>query len=170
MRIRKTTLQDVEEVMEVIEYGRKLIRESGNHVQWQSNYPASSDIERDINNDVSFVCVVDEDDDADLELGTIIGTMCIQDEVEPTYNVIDGEWLNDLDYVTIHRIASNQSIKGIGQFCMEYAKEHYANIKIDTHQLNKAMIYLIEKSGFTYCGEIIVADGTPRKAYQYSKI
>ncbi|XJS10250.1 hypothetical protein ACF3NG_08945 [Aerococcaceae bacterium WGS1372] len=175
MYIRKTTLQDIPSVIAILDYGRQVIRESGNTVQWQGNYPGVKDIEKDIKNDSSYVVVVDDSDDEnqtdqkDLKEGSIVGTFCIQEVEELTYREIKGQWLNDDDYVTIHRIASNQKLKGIGQFCMNYVKDNYSNIKIDTHESNHAMIKLIEKSGFIYCGEIIVTDGTPRNAYQYFK-
>lgn len=174
MHIRKATLEDIPEIVTILDYGRQLIRQSGNTVQWQGNYPGTEDVEHDVLNDSSYVVVLDENDleketkEPTLALGSIIGTLCIQSFQEPNYRAIKGEWLNDLDYVTIHRIASNQSVKGIGKFCMDYVKAHYTNIKIDTHESNQAMIQLIEKSGFTYCGEIIVGDGTARNAYQYS--
>lgn len=173
MQIRKTNLQDIPEVVAILDYGRQLIRQSGNTVQWQGGYPGPADIEKDIQADCSYVVVVDESDTNDqsqLPSGTIVGTLCIQELEEPTYRDIKGQWLNDSEYVTIHRIASNQKLKGIGQFAMNYVKDNFANIKIDTHASNKAMIQLIEKSAFSYCGEIIVADGTPRNAYQFSSI
>lgn len=41
------------------------------------------------------------------------------------------------------------------------------NLRIDTHEENKVMRHLIEKSGFAECGIIRVEDGSPRIAYQY---
>lgn len=174
MYIRKAKYEDIPAVLTVLDHGRQLIRQSGNTVQWQGIYPGPLDVEQDILNDSCYVVILDEKDIenqtsvSNLVAGSIVGTLCIQLFEEPTYREIKGKWLNDLDYVTIHRIASNQSVKGIGKFCMEYAKAHYSNIKIDTHASNPAMIQLIENSGFTYCGEITVGDGTTRNAYQYS--
>jgi RimJ/RimL family protein N-acetyltransferase len=37
---------------------------------------------------------------------------------------------------------------------------------VDTHQDNVVMQRILEKLGFTYCGIIFVANGTPRLAYQ----
>lgn len=42
------------------------------------------------------------------------------------------------------------------------------NIRIDTHADNKTMQHLIEADGFTRCGIIYIADGTPRIAYQWT--
>ena len=62
---------------------------------------------------------------------------------DPTYQTIeDGQWLNDtLPYGTLHRLASAGAD-------------------------NKVMQHLLESEGFTRCGIIHVADGTPRIAYQ----
>ena len=40
------------------------------------------------------------------------------------------------------------------------------SLRADTHADNKIMQHLLEKNGFTRCGIIHVADGTPRIAYQ----
>ena len=39
-------------------------------------------------------------------------------------------------------------------------------VRADTHADNKIMQHILEKNGFTKCGIIHVADGTPRIAYQ----
>ena len=39
-------------------------------------------------------------------------------------------------------------------------------MRADTHADNKVMQHLLESEGFTRCGIIHVADGTPRIAYQ----
>ena len=75
-------------------------------------------------------------------------------------------WLNDEEYGTIHRIASNGSVKGIFESCLKYCESIVDNIRIDTHHNNFIMQYLIEKNGFTKCGIIFVRDGSPRIAYQ----
>lgn len=169
MYIRQTKQSEVPEVMAIIDIGRQLQRQNGNDIQWPPHYPAASDIELDIERNHSFVCVIDGEDDTDLEEETLVATMCIQQGDDPTYGDIDGAWLNDLPYVTIHRIASNQLIKGAGSFCMQYVIDNYDNIKIDTHEKNTAMIALIKKFGFIHCGKITIADGTPREVFQYTK-
>ena len=44
--------------------------------------------------------------------------------------------------------------------------EHCQSLRADTHADNKVMQHLLEKNGFTRCGVIHVADGSPRFAYQ----
>lgn len=88
--------------------------------------------------------------------------------VDPTYQVIeDGAWLNDtLPYGTIHRLASSGKSKGVASAVIEWCLEHCQSLRADTHADNQIMQHLLEKNGFTRCGIIHVADGTPRIAYQ----
>lgn len=167
MQIRKTKTSDVPDVLEMLNHGRSIIRDTGNTVQWTGEYPGKIDIEQDIQQDVSFICIATEADaNANVQPGTPLATVAVMTAPEPTYQTIDGQWLNDEPYATIHRIATNGRVKGAGRFCIEWVLEHYDNVRIDTHEANKPMLYLIEQLGFQYCGQVIVHDGTPRMAFQ----
>ena len=87
---------------------------------------------------------------------------------DPTYAVIeDGQWLNDtLPYGTIHRLASAGKRKGVAADVITWCLEHCESLRADTHADNKAMQHILEETGFTRCGVIHVADGSPRFAYQ----
>lgn len=87
---------------------------------------------------------------------------------DPTYQVIEGgAWLNDaLPYGTIHRLASSGKSKGVASAVIEWCLEHCQSLRADTYADNQIMQHLLEKNGFTRCGIIHVADGTPRIAYQ----
>ena len=87
---------------------------------------------------------------------------------DPTYAVIeDGQWLNDtLPYGTIHRLASAGKRKGVAADVIPWCLEHCESLRADTHADNKAMQHILEETGFTRCGVIHVADGSPRFAYQ----
>lgn len=87
---------------------------------------------------------------------------------DPTYAKIeDGQWLNDtLPYGTIHRLASAGKRPGVASDIINWCLEHCESLRADTHADNKIMQHILEKNGFTKCGIIHVADGTPRIAYQ----
>ena len=87
---------------------------------------------------------------------------------DPTYAAIeDGQWLDDtLPYGTVHRLASAGKHKGVGKAVLDWSMEHCQSLRADTHADNKIMQHLLEKNGFTRCGIIHVADGSPRFAYQ----
>ena len=56
--------------------------------------------------------------------------------------------------------------QGRGKAVLDWSMEHCQSLRADTHADNKIMQHLLEKNGFTRCGVIHVADGSPRFAYQ----
>ena len=88
---------------------------------------------------------------------------------DPTYAHIDGVWLDNDTYVTIHRIASSGLVRHAARDCIKWALKHYGNVRADTHPNNKAMQHVLESSGFARCGLIQLIDrpvDTTRIAYQ----
>ena len=86
---------------------------------------------------------------------------------DPTYHVIEnGQWLSDAPYGTIHAVASDGSIHGFLTQVVTYCLQTIRHLRIDTHPDNLIMQHVITKNGFTKCGIIYVADGTPRLAYE----
>lgn len=157
LSIRKSTYDDLDRIKEILVHARQYMKESGNPTQWGDNRPSISLIENDIQKGNSYV-VVDENE--------VVATFAFIVGEDPTYLDIDGKWLNDFKYGTIHRIASNGKVKGIFPFVINELKKLGIDIRIDTHINNKTMIHQIEKAGFKYCGVIVVDDGTKRNAYQ----
>jgi hypothetical protein len=157
LEIRKSTYDDLVRIAEIFAYARKQMALNGNPSQWKNDRPSMELVKKDI--DVSNSYVV-------LNEGKIVATFAFIVGVEPTYLDIDGKWLDDGPYGTIHRIASDGSVKGVFDQVIDYVGKRGVDIRIDTHKDNKIMRHLIEKNGFVYCGIIIVDDGTPRLAYQ----
>ena len=157
LEIRKSTYDDLDRIAEIFTYARKQMALNGNPSQWKNDRPSMELVKKDI--DVSNSYVV-------LNEGKIIATFAFIVGIEPTYLDIDGKWLDDDPYGTIHRIASDGSVKGVFDQVIDYVSKRGVDIRIDTHKDNKIMRHLIEKNGFVYCGIIIVDDGTPRLAYQ----
>lgn len=157
LEIRKATPDDLPLIEELYENARKRMIEIGNPNQWGNSHPPAQDLIRDCENSDSYVVAED---------GEIVGAFAFIVGDDPTYRVIEGSWLNNEEYGTIHRAASNGAAKGIMSLIIDYCKDIVPNIKIDTHADNKIMQHILEKKGFTKCGIIYVADGTPRIAYQ----
>lgn len=158
MRIRKSTTADLSAIMHCIATARQCMRANGNHIQWTNGYPSETLILESIARAENYVC---------LENNEIVGAFCFSTLPDPTYNIItEGNWLNNAPYGVIHRLASNGKVKGIAQCCMEWCFEKTGNIKADTHIDNIPMQRIFQKMGYTQCGIIFVADGTPRLAYQ----
>ena len=160
MYIRKAEIDDLDDIMEIYRIAQDFMIKSGNPNQWGHTYPSRNLIEDDISNGVChLVC----DDDGPH------GAFALFSGDEPTYRYIEnGRWLNDDEYLTIHRIASDGKVRGIFRCAIDYCKSITGNIRIDTHESNAVMQRLIEKNGFEKCGIIYVRDGTPRIAYQWT--
>ena len=161
MVIRKTTLEDLNKVMEIYAIARKFMSESGNPHQWINHYPTPDVILEDINQGVSHV-VMDQE--------KIYGVFSFFLGEDETYRYIEGKWLNDEPYGTIHRIASNGMKKGMLKTCIDYCLKIVNNVRIDTHIDNKIMQHLLDKYGFVKCGTIYLKDGRPRLAYHLTSL
>ena len=161
MNIRKAVAGDLSKIMSIYKISQDFMIESGNPNQWGHFYPSEDLIRQDIKKEVCHVISDDED---------IHAVFALFNGSEPTYEYIEnGEWLDDDEYVTVHRIASDGKLRGIFKFTIDYCKSISDNIRIDTHNNNLIMQKQIEKNGFEKCGTIYVADGSPRIAYQWSK-
>jgi len=158
MEIRKSTPEDINEIMDCINTARQLMRESGNTVQWTNGYPSKELMLESVEKGYNFLII--NDDEVVATFDFIIGD-------DSNYSLIEnGAWLNDEKYGVIHRLASNGKAKGVAQFCFEWCFSQFPNIRIDTHETNVAMQKVLERLGYQKCGIIYVADGTPRLAYQ----
>lgn len=133
------------------------MRETGNPDQWQDGYPARELVCRDI---ADGNCYVQECD------GKICGVFTFIIGEDPTYGKIDGQWLNDEPYGTVHRIAGAGTQTGVLRNCLSFCSSRMQNVRIDTHENNAVMRHLLRKCGFTQCGVIYKGDGTTRIAYQ----
>ena len=165
MRIRKTTESDFDRIMKIYSHAREFMARTGNPNQWgPTNWPPADLIHEDIRSGNSYVCVNDDE--------KVIGTFFFTQgqDIEPTYRAItDGAWLDDSPYGVVHRIASDGSERGIGQFCLGWAYEQCGHLRIDTHTDNKVMQNLLTKLGFTRCGIIyVIEDNNPRYAFEKS--
>lgn len=160
MYIRKAEIQDLDKIMSIYRFAQDFMIESGNPNQWGHSYPKEELVKQDIKSEIChLVC----DDEGPHGVFALIGGD------EPTYQYIEnGKWLNDDEYVTVHRIAGDGEVKGIFKCAIDYCKSIKDNIRIDTHCDNKIMQKLITKNDFEECGRIYVADGSPRIAYQWS--
>lgn len=163
MIIRKSNREDLPAIMAIVADAQALLRSQGVD-QWQDGYPTEKIIAGDIANDDSYVL---EDE------GVVIATAVISFAGEVTYNSIDGQWLNDNDYVVVHRLAvRNSALRGgHARQMMLYAEElalqrGVNNIRVDTHSDNKAMQSLLTSLGYTLCGKITLLSGAPRIAFQ----
>lgn len=133
------------------------MRKTGNRTQWEDGYPPRSLIEKEIAAGQSFV--------VGTESGVHAVFSFLLDE-DPTYRRIDGAWLSDKPYGTIHRVASDGTLSGVFTAAVAFCQKVTTHLRVDTHEDNKIMQHVIEKNGFTRCGVILLANGAPRVAFE----
>lgn len=159
--IRKATLSDVPRIMQIYDGARRFMRRSGNMTQWTGGYPSASIVETDILKGYLHAGC-DED-------GTVRFVFSMIGGDDSTYAFIEGEWPDNLPYATLHRVASDGTLRGVLDLCVDYALEHYDRLRIDTHADNRPMLDAIARCGFSRCGVIYLADGSPREAFALIK-
>ncbi|HUH35020.1 MAG TPA: GNAT family N-acetyltransferase [Moheibacter sp.] len=161
-KIRKATLTDANAIWTLLQIAIARRKADGSQ-QWQNGYPNPKSVENDIKNGFAYVMTRDDE---------IIGTAALIINDEPTYENIDGAWLSDEDFMVVHRVSVSDKVlgKGIATKFFELMEgvaleQQIFNIKIDTNFDNLAMLRILEKLNYVYCGEIQVQDGK-RKAFQ----
>jgi hypothetical protein len=161
MTIRKTTTADLPAVMEIYKQAREMMAESGNPNQWANGYPSLQIIESDIAKGISYVCKNENRNKNRAE-----AVFCFDTAPDPTYEKIEGAWLNNKTYGVVHRIARAKNAKGAGAFCLKWCFGQIPNIRIDTHKDNAPMIKLLNNLEYKYCGIIWLENGEERLAFQ----
>lgn len=104
--------------------------------------------------------------------GKVKAYVAIITEGEPAYDAIEGQWLKDGDYWTVHRLAVSEAAKGkrLGQWILKQIEgmamaASITSIRVDTSFDNLAMLKILENLEYTYCGEVQY-NGSPRKAFE----
>ncbi|UOE41654.1 GNAT family N-acetyltransferase [Chryseobacterium suipulveris] len=159
---RKATPEDADQIWDILQQAIERRRLDGSQ-QWQNGYPNPDTVKTDIEKNHGFV-LVSENEIA------VYGALILNDE--PAYDDIKGKWLSDGDFVVVHRVAVNEKFHGKGlvkvffEKIEDFAKENQIySIKVDTNFDNGAMLHILEKLGYTYCGEVFLSGGV-RKAFE----
>src|SRR6478736_5911831 len=151
MILRKAEVSDASVIWNILQEAIEQRKLEGSR-QWQDGYPNEQTVHDDITKGYAYV-LVDED--------VIVAYVAIIFDGESAYDSIEGKWLTNGDYAAIHRVATSNAAKGKGvatqllqllePFCLE-RKVH--SIKLDTNFDNPAMLKILNKLDYTYCGEI----------------
>lgn len=155
--IRRGKLTDLAELTALYDQARNYMVRTGNPSQWPPEYPGAALLTEDIEKQRLYVIERDE---------VLCGAFVLQLGEEFGYSEIRGKWLRELPYGTIHRLAGREQAKGVFQECLDFCCVHAPDLRADTHRDNQVMQHLLEKHGFVPCGEITLADGGERIAYQ----
>ena len=143
-------MRDLPQMQKIYARARALMAANGNPTQWGNEFPRESMIEDDIANQRTMLLV-----DTCNGHERILAQFALCPGEDPTYAKIDGAWLDNDAYVTIHRIAASGLVRHAARDCIRWALKHYGNV--------------LESSGFARCGLIQLLDrpvDTTRIAYQ----
>ena len=126
--------------------------------QWQKGYPSEAIWAEDIQNKAAWLA---------MDSGKVLGTFAFQTVPDASYDVIDGKWLTDWPYASMHRVCVSVDSKGRGvagamfQHGFSMAKSlGFRSLRIDTHPENLPMQRALNKAGFVSCGTIILKGGS----------
>ena len=107
MKIKLSKNVDIPKIMEIINDAKEYL--ASLHIdQWQNGYPNQAQIENDIKNNESYIVINDKDQ--------IIATSMFTINPEPTYKIIEGNWIIDENktYGVIHRMAIKKEFRKLG--------------------------------------------------------
>lgn len=159
---RQAIQTDIPAIWQILQQSIERRRKDGSD-QWQDGYPNLFTVENDVEKQQNYLLTQNE---------KIIAIAALIFNYEPTYAEIDGKWLSNGDFFVVHRIGVSEEVAGKGfiqkfLLLMEgFVKENQVySIKIDTNFDNIPMLKILEKLGYTYCGEVQVRDGK-RKAFE----
>lgn len=160
---RPVPAEDAAQAMGIIRDAQAMMKAEGRD-QWQNGYPALSDILEDIKAGNAYGLYYGRD---------LVCYGAVIFGGEPTYKVIEGEWLGSCSYVAVHRLAVSRTClrKGLASAYLRETLELASSrgtgsCRIDTNHDNSYMLKLLEKEGFVHCGTITLADGGKRLAFE----
>lgn len=159
---RKATVADQDSIWQILQQAIERRRKDGSR-QWQDGYPNNDSVVSDVENEYGYVIEID---------GHIAAYAALIFDVESAYKNIEGKWLSLGDYLVLHRVAVSDDFagKGLAKLIFSEAEKlarsrNIHSVKVDTNFDNAAMLAILEKSGYTYCGEVLLR-GNPRKAFE----
>ena len=155
-QIQKVQEVDLPAIRNLYAQARRFMSEHGNPDQWGNAYPPEALLREDIAEGKLYKV---------RDTSGIHGVFYFCVEEDPTYAVIrDGQWHWNTPYGVIHRIAGDGSGE-ILRAALSFARQKISHLRIDTHEKNYVMQKALGKQGFSRCGTIFLADGSPRIAF-----
>ena len=146
----------------ILREGRAFQQEQG-FTQWTDEYPTPALIESDIREQQGYLFKID---------GEAAGYMYLSFDGDQTYPSIEGQWLSDIPYAVVHRIAFSRRFAGRGLSTAAFGeiqklceKKGFRSIRIDTDKKNQRMQHVLEKNGFKFCGYVLF-DGDKKWAHE----
>lgn len=155
--LRRATLADRPDIMQIIAEAKAAIKRAGGH-QWQDGHPNLTMITEDISREIGWVLVINQE---------LAGYTAMLTTPEPSYRVIkNGSWAQPSQpYATFHRVAISDHFRGqhLGKLLFSNLltvglSMGITNFRLDTHEQNQAMQGLAKSFGFVARGIVEVPD------------
>jgi len=149
-------------VWQILQKAIQRRRDDGSN-QWQNGYPNKDTVASDIERGIGYLLTLN---------GQIIAYCAILINDEPAYDHIEGNWLSTSHFLVVHRVAVAEEFLGKGWIKVLFrqieelaARLKIGSVKVDTNYDNHAMLSVLEKGGYAYCGQVYFS-GSPRKAFE----
>ena len=162
LNFRIATEIDIPIIWEILQQAISRRKNDGS-TQWQDGYPNLETVKADVEKGQNYVLT---------ENGVVIVTAALIFNDEPAYDEIEGKWLSDGEFLVVHRVGVSNEVAGKGYakklfvLMEDFAKGNQVfSIKVDTNYDNLPMLKILEKLGYTYCGEVYFRGGA-RKAFE----
>lgn len=156
MEFKVASMEYIERMCEITEQAKRQLRELGLD-QWQKGYPSREVWLQDIQDGCTYLAIED---------GEVQGIFAFQTTPDPSYQEIDGAWLTDGAYASMHRVCVADGCKGKGVAGQMFEKGFslagelgFPAVRIDTHPGNLPMQKALGKAGFRPCGQIHLSGG-----------
>lgn len=162
VNFRKATSEDSDKIWQILQQAI-LRRKNDGSKQWQDGYPNPETVQTDIEKGIGYVLT---------ENNEVVAYSAIIFNDEPAYDAIEGKWLSNGEFNVVHRVAVSDEVAGKG-FATEIFRRiedfsiqnNIFSIKVDTNFDNLAMLHILKKLGYIYCGEVYFR-GSARKAFE----
>lgn len=157
--IRLAEAEDLPALRRIYAAAREFMAKHGNAAQWGANFPPDELLLSHISRRELYVF-------EEISIGNLHAAFALVCGEDPAYQKIDGSWLSSLPYLTIHRVASDGTARGVFSAIVKFAEKICPHLRADTHEKNAAMRAALIKNGFSKRGEVRLADNSPRLAYE----
>ncbi len=161
-QFRQAALADRDSCWRIIGQAKRYMA-SLKRCQWDGLYPTLDHITGDICSKSAYVI---ETTSQLIAYGAVIFTG------EAAYDSIKGKWLSSQPYVVLHRLCVADEARKMGvaqKYFQEVEKLAAAkgvySFKVDTNYDNAEMLHILQKCGFSYCGEVCYPQGS-RMAFE----
>lgn len=158
----KAKTKDIDRIWSILQQAIVRRKLEGSN-QWQDGYPNPTTIQNDIEKGWAYVLI---------DQKKIVAYGAIIPNYEPAYDALKGQWLTTDSFIVLHRVAVAEEELGRGYalgFFNEAASlaigQNIYSIKVDTNFDNVAMLYILKKLGYTYCGKVYFR-GSERMAFE----